>query len=226
MANSRRRPVVGYVRVSTEGQVVDGVSLEMQRQKIQAWTALHDGELVDIYADEGLSGKDANRPGLQAALERVKREQGILVIYSLSRMSRSSLDCLCIGGQLEKSGCELVSITEAIDTSSPGGRMVFTVMAALCQFEREQIGERTRHAMAHKKAQGFRIGSIPHGYRIEGGKVIPDADEQRIIQMVKRLRRQGYSLEKISGELAQRGTFNRHGRPFNHKSIASMLKAA
>lgn len=74
----------GYIRVSTQGQADDGVSIEMQEAKLRQWAALNDAELVAVYVDEGLSGKNTARPGLQRALAEVKAHKGALVVYSLS----------------------------------------------------------------------------------------------------------------------------------------------
>ena len=81
--------------------------------------------------------------------------------------------------------------------------------------------------MAQKRAQGFRIGSVPHGFKAgKGGRLVPVKAEQKIIGLVNKLRGKGLSLRQISAELEKRGAFNRHGRPFNPKSVAAMLKAA
>ena len=217
---------VSYIRVSTVGQAVDGVSLEMQRAKVRAWASLHDAEIVAEYADEGLSGKRADRPGLVSALSHAKREKAALVVYSLSRLSRSTLDTLQLTADLERAGCDLVSLSEKLDTSTPAGRVVFRVLAVLGEFEREQVAERTRGAILHLKAKGQRYGSIPHGFRDEGGQLVRDERESRIVELVQSLRARGLSLRKISDELTRRGAFNREGRPFNHNSINSMLRLA
>ena len=217
---------VSYIRVSTGEQAQDGVSLEMQRAKVRAWASLNDAQLVAEYADEGLSGKRADRPGLVAAIAHAKREGAALVVYSLSRLSRSTLDTLQLTADLERAGCDLVSLSEKLDTSTPAGRVVFRVLAVLGEFEREQVAERTRGAILHLKAKGQRYGSIPHGFRDEGGQLVKDAREAEVVRLVQSLRERGLSLRKISDELAARGAFNREGRPFNHNSINSMLRLA
>ena len=217
---------VGYIRVSTVGQVQDGVSLEMQRGKLDAWAALHDAELVAVFADEGLSGKNADRPGLVAAITAAKRERAALVIYSLSRLSRSTLDTLRIAGDLERAGCDLVSLAEQLDTTTPAGRVIFRVLAAFAEFEREQLGERTRQAMQHLKAQGRVVGAIPHGYRRDGERIVQQEQEQRILQLAAELRGQGLTLRAIADELTARGAFNRAGRRFHPESVRAMLRAA
>lgn len=217
---------VGYIRVSTTEQAQDGISLDMQRAKLQAWAELHDAELVAVVADEGVSAKSRNRVGLVEALQMARRERAALVVYSLSRLSRSTRDTLEIVGELEKAGCELVSLSERIDTSSAGGRMVFRMLAVLNEFEREQLAERTRAAMQHLKSQGRVVGQVPHGYRRDGDSLVEHEDEQRVMDLVRSLRDKGYSLRAISDELAAAGAFNRAGRQFNPKSVRSMLLAA
>ena len=218
----------GYIRVSTQGQVDDGISIEMQETKLRQWAALNDVDLVGMHTDEGLSGKNTARPGLQRALAEVKAHKGALVVYSLSRLSRSTRDTLAISEQLDKAGADLVVLTEKIDTSTASGRMVFRMLAAMNEFEREQVVERTKHAMQHMKAQGRRVGSIPHGYRLaaDGEHLAPDTREQDVLRQVRELRAQGWTLQAISAALAERGVFNRNGRPFNHNSIRNMVRAA
>ncbi|MBL8251978.1 MAG: recombinase family protein, partial [Candidatus Competibacter sp.] len=155
---------IGYIRVSTEGQAQDGVSLDAQRAKIAAWCDLNDYDLTAVHVDAGISGKSAdNRPGLQAALAECKKGSA-LVVYSLSRLARSTRDTIEISERLNKVGGDLVSLSEKIDTTTAAGKMVFRMMAVLAEFERDQISERTASAMQFKKAKGERFGSVPCGY--------------------------------------------------------------
>jgi site-specific DNA recombinase len=217
---------VGYIRVSTTTQADEGVSLEMQAAKVRAWADLNGAELLDVVADEGLSAKNANRPGLVRAIQLAKQHKAALVIYSLSRLSRSTRDTLELVSGLEKAGAELVSLTEKIDTSSAGGRMVFRMLSVLAEFEREQLAERTRAAMQHMKQQGFVVGNVPHGFSRDGDKLVLNVAEQRVVELAQQLRDKGLTLRAISDELAARGAFNRAGRPLNPKSVRAMLLAA
>lgn len=215
-----------YTRVSTAAQAQEGVSLEMQQQKLRAWAALNDAEVVGVFSDEGVSGKTANREGLQAALTLAKKTKAALCVYSLSRLSRSTVDTLRLVEELTKAGCEFVSLGERLDTSSAAGRVVLRVLAALAEFEREQIGERTRAAILHLKAEGRRYGAVPHGFRDDGGKLVKDAREREVVELAQTLRAEGMSLRQISAALASRGAFNREGKPFAAKSVRSLLAAA
>ncbi len=217
---------IGYIRVSTQSQATEGVSMEAQQAKIKAWCDINDYELVAVYEDSGISGKTLKgRDGLLNAIEATKQGYA-LVTYSMSRISRSIMDMIGIGDKLNKRGADLVSLTEKIDTTTAAGKMVFNMLAVMNQFERDQCSERTAAALQHLKAQGKRVGSIPHGYKLgNDNNLVPNEVEQEMLLLVRKLKKQGMSLRKISAELARRGTFNRNNRPFNHNSINSMLAA-
>ena len=157
---------IGYIRVSTEDQVLEGVSLAAQRNKVEAWSELNDHELLAVEEDAGISGATADkRPGLQAALDAACRKRATLVVYSLSRLARSTMDALLIAERLEKAGADLVSLSEKIDTTTAAGKMVFRMLAVLAEFERDQLAERTRAAMQHLRGQGRRISRhLPYGF--------------------------------------------------------------
>jgi len=117
---STMKKAIGYLRVSTAGQATDGVSLDAQRERIEAWAKAHDFELLGIQRDAGISGgKASNRPGLQKALDLACKERAALVVYSLSRLARSTRDALEISARLDKAGADLVSLSESIDTLHP-----------------------------------------------------------------------------------------------------------
>jgi site-specific DNA recombinase len=192
---------IGYVRVSTEGQVKEGVSLEAQQRKIEVWCLANDVQLTGVFVDAGISGKRAdNRPELQNALNAVTKSKGVLVVYSLSRLARSTKDTITISERLDKAGADLVSLSEKLDTTSAAGKMVFRLMAVLAEFERDQISERTSTAMAHKKSKGERVGTIPFGFRLldDGRTLVRDEKEQRIIELLELFRESGYSYGKIA----------------------------
>ncbi|MCK6447155.1 MAG: recombinase family protein [Planctomycetes bacterium] len=197
--------MIGYIRVSTEGQVEDGVSLDAQREKIEAWAKLHDETEIVIYKDAGISGASMDqRPGLQDALREACKRRAALVVYSLSRLARSTRDTLSISDRLAKSGAELVSLSERIDTTSASGKMVFRLLAVLAEFERDQISERTRAAMAHMRRSGRRISRFaPYGWDFDGvgETLVANLDEQRVVVRMVELRAQGRSFQAIADQL-------------------------
>lgn len=205
---------IGYVRVSTEGQATEGVSLEAQKAKIAAWCNLNGFTLEAIHVDAGISGgKMANRPGLALALDAACSKRAALVVYSLSRLARSTKDAIAISERLDKAGADLVSLSEKIDTTTAAGRMVFRMLAVLAEFERDQISERTMVALAHKKAQGHRVGTLPFGYRLaaDGFTLEADPEEMQVRDMVLGLRAEGRTLRAIRAELEARKIPNRNG---------------
>ncbi len=152
--------VVGYIRVSTEGQADGGVSLDAQRSKLEAYAFACDLDLVTVEVDAGLSAKTMRRPGLQRALESLRRgdAEGLLVA-KLDRLTRSVRDLGTLVEDYFSDGFSLLSVGDSIDTRSAAGRLLLNVLASVSQWEREATGERTREALAHVKAQGVLLGA-------------------------------------------------------------------
>lgn len=220
---------IGYVRVSTAGQAADGASLEAQRARIAAAAAAAGLELIAVHADEGLSAKRAdNRPGLVAALDAARRQRAVLIVYSLSRLSRSVRDTLSIVESLDKAGAGFVSLTESIDTTSAAGRMVCTMLAAFAAFERELTVERTTSVLHHKRSKGERTGSVPFGYTLaaDGITLVEDADEQAVLRRIEDCRAAGLSLRAIADELNAAGVIGKAGGTWHASTVRGVLRRA
>jgi site-specific DNA recombinase len=193
---------VGYIRVSTTRQADEGQSLPAQRQRIEAHCAARGLTLLRVHADEGVSGKKAsNRAGLQRALRLACRRKAALVACSLSRVARSVRDAVGIAEQLQKADADIVLLQESIDTTTPGGRLMFNVMASIAQFEAEITGERTKAVLAHLRAQGRRVSRFaPYGFDLSGSEsknLLPNKVEQDAIVLMLRLRGEGLGLRRI-----------------------------
>ena len=139
---------VAYIRVSTEEQ-------HEARQK-----EAMKGFGIDKYFIEKKSGKNADRPQLQAMLEFV-REGDTVYIHSLDRLARSTKDLLAIVEQLQTKGVELHSNKESIDTSTATGKLMLTMIGAIAEFERQNLLERQREGIAIAKEQGKYRGRKP-----------------------------------------------------------------
>jgi site-specific DNA recombinase len=181
----------GYVRVSTEEQRDEGYSLSAQRMQVKALCDSKGWELVKVYADEGKSGKNVSgRPALQELLDAVKAHQyDVVVICKLDRLGRNTRQILAIvEDNFTKNGVRLVSIAEGLDPTTPAGGLMLTMLAGLAEFERKQIGERTRSGMAEARKQGKHTGRVGFGWQMnENGEAVPVPEEQRELRRAKRL---------------------------------------
>jgi DNA invertase Pin-like site-specific DNA recombinase len=222
------KQAIAYLRVSTDRQAVEGVSLEAQKAKVAAWCLLNDCELAAVYVDAGISGKRAdNRPELQAALDHVCRIGGCLVVYSLSRLARSTKDTLSISERLQKSSADLVSLSEKIDTTTAAGRMVFKMLAVLAEFERDQLSERVTMAMDHKRRKGERLASrIPYGYTLaaDGKSLVSDPTEQATLSTIKDLRDAGATIRDIVAHLNGKNILTKGGKQWTPSSVHFLLE--
>jgi DNA invertase Pin-like site-specific DNA recombinase len=136
--------LIGYARVSTQDQ-----NLELQ------FLALNKIGCEKIYQDK-ISGARNNRPGLQQALDEL-RKGDTLVVWKLDRLGRTVKGLIDLINQLQEKDIHFKSITDNVDTSTPSGRFFFHMMASLAQMERELVAERTKAGLASAKSQG-RIG--------------------------------------------------------------------
>jgi DNA invertase Pin-like site-specific DNA recombinase len=219
---------IGYVRVSTDRQAEQGVSLEAQEAKIRAMATVQGAELTNVIVDGGESAKSLNRPGLQKLLAKVNAGKvQAVIVAKLDRLTRSVKDLCGLLELFEKRKVALISVAEALDTGSAAGRLVITIMGAVSQWEREAIGERTRDALRHKRAQGQRVGNIEFGYRLSKDRrhLEPDPAEQAALAEIRRLRGQGHTLRGIAATLNSRGHRTRRGTDWRLESVARVVKA-
>jgi len=152
--------LLGYMRVSTEAQAQSGAGLEGQRQFLEA-EALRRGLTLEIVQEaEAMSGKSyAKRTALLEAMSRLDRgEAEALAVAKLDRLSRSVSDFLAILERSRKGKWSLVIGDLSLDTSTPLGEAMATITATFAQLERKRIGERTKDALAVKKAEGVQLG--------------------------------------------------------------------
>jgi DNA invertase Pin-like site-specific DNA recombinase len=153
------------VRVSTSDQADSGAGLEAQRETLAAAAEQRGWEIVDVVADEAESGGKSheNRPGLSAAIARLEAGEGdALAVAKLDRLSRSVKDLAELAERSQpkgkRKGWGLILLDIDVDTSSPSGEFMVNVMGSAAQWERRIISQRTKDALAVKRAQGVRLG--------------------------------------------------------------------
>jgi DNA invertase Pin-like site-specific DNA recombinase len=183
--------VLGYVRVSTSEQASSGAGLEAQRRSILVECERRGWHLVGTIEDAGYSARDLRRPGIQEALRALERgEASALVVAKLDRLSRSMLDFSKVMAKATREHWALVALDVAVDTSTPSGEAMANMLATFAQFERRLISQRTKEALAVKKASGVRLGRPP---------TLPQA----VVRRIQRQRARGDSLRKIADDLNQ-----------------------
>jgi site-specific DNA recombinase len=180
-----------YIRVSTEEQAEKGTSIAHQRESIEGWLKALGFSLFEHYIDDGYSGGNMTRPALQRLLRDAERSlfQGV-VVYKTDRLSRNIKDIVRIVlDVLDSHRLVFRSVTEPYDTSTPMGKMLFTMLGSFADFERATITERGLSGRRRKAVQGEYMGghTLPFGYvatpkRVGGsGKIMVDLREQAIL---------------------------------------------
>lgn len=170
-----------YCRVSTLEQAEKGYSLQAQEDKLRSYAKSKDYKVLKVYKDPGYSGANTNRPGLQNLLLNAENFDAVLV-FKLDRLSRSQKDTLKIlEEKLLPNKCDLVSISESFDTTTPFGRATIGILSVFAQLERENIKERLMLGKRAKaKKGGYNGGNAGWGYDYVDGKLIPNKNADDI----------------------------------------------
>lgn len=146
-----------YARVSTADQ-----SAAMQLRELREYAKRRGWKIVSEYVDEGISGAKASRPALDRLMaESHRRKFDAVVVWRFDRFARSVSHLLRALETFKSQGVEFVSYSEQIDTSTPAGKMVFTVLGAVAELERSLIGERVKAGLRNAKAKGVVLGRKP-----------------------------------------------------------------
>lgn len=218
--------LAAYVRVSSEKQKEEGMSLEVQEAQLIKYAALYEIDLLDIIVDGGESAKDLERPGMLKIMELM--DKGVIsgvMVTKLDRLTRSVRDLCYLLEKYFSKGKTLISVQEKIDTDSATGRMITNVLMSVSQWEREVIGERTKAVLTHKKALGERVGNIPYGKKLsaDGVHLEDNHDECVIINTVMYLRNKGITFRDVCKQINVSGNKNRQGNPFTLSAVHRMV---
>lgn len=240
------KQAVIYTRFSPRPNAGESMSCEFQERKCRDYCEYRDLDVLSVYRDRGLSGKRAdNRPGLQKALVQVCQVRGVLVVYDLFRLARSTKDAIIIAEMLKKKHVDLALITQQIDTSTPMGMAFYQVAAVFGELERKTTAERTRVALKHRQDKGFRVSRrTPYGYMLDPDnpkkiikdrktgnivtipcRIIPNPDEQVIVNVIVSLHKQGRRIVEILHYLQDNDIMPRKGtKLWQHSTIGKIIK--
>lgn len=214
-----------YVRVSTEEQYKSGYSVPAQKERLTAYCLSQDWEVFKIYEEEGKSAKDLDRPALQQMLRDMTLGLfDVVLVYRLDRLTRSVLDLYKLLEQFDKYNVKFKSATEVYDTTTATGRLFVTLVAALAQWERENLAERVKMGMLKKITMGeWAGGTTPYGYDYIDGefKVVPHEAE-----LVKRMYKMAFTkgMDSIAKQLNREGYRTRKGAKFAGYTVQYIVK--
>lgn len=214
-----------YVRVSTQEQVSEGVSLDEQQRRIRGRALELGVEIERTFIEEGVSGSTAlyRRPQGEKLLAAVR--PGDMVIASkLDRVFRSALDALQVIEDFRKRKISLI-LLDIGDVSGNGvSNLVVTIMSAVAEFERKRISERVKDSKAQLRHEGRHMGgSKPFGYQLgemnghgRARELIPDPAEQAAIAEILRLRKRGWTLMRVRDRMRDQGF------PISHQLVRDL----
>ncbi|UOF90728.1 recombinase family protein [Fodinisporobacter ferrooxydans] len=215
-----------YCRVSTDEQAKEGVSLEEQRTRLQAycramgWTV----EIVE-FIDDGYSAKNLNRPALNSLLQQIKNgDIAKLMVTKLDRLSRRLLDLLQLIELFHQYSVSFISTSESFDTDTPSGRLTLQVLGAVAEFERERIRERVFDNMLHAAKTGKWLTQHPYGYRLDEKKLVIFEPEAEIVKRIFHMFvNEGLGYYSIAKKLNEEGIPSRQNKEWSLRSVKLML---
>lgn len=215
-----------YARVSTEEQAKEGFSIPAQKERLRAFCASQGWDVVHEYIEEGWSAKDLERPKMKQLLKDIKKGQiDVVLVYRLDRLTRSVLDLYLLLKTFDEHNVAFRSATEVYDTSTAMGRLFITLVAALAQWERENLAERVKFGIEQMIDDGKKPGGhSPYGYKFDKDFNCEVLDhESKNVQMIYQLYCDGFGYRSIADRLNELGIKPRIASKWNHNSIRDIL---
>ncbi|MFH6369124.1 cassette chromosome recombinase CcrB [Staphylococcus aureus] len=226
MDKMKKKLVGGYIRVSTERQV-EGYSIEGQITQIEQYCQFNGYELVDIYADRGISGKSMNRPELQRMLNDAKNGKlDCVMVYKTNRLARNTSDLLTIVEELHRQNVEFFSLSERMEVKNSTGKLMLQILASFSEFERNTILENIYNGQHQRALKGYYQGNLPLGYNnIPDNKkeLMINQHESNIVKYIFESYAKGHGYRKIANALNHKGYVTKKGNPFSINSITYIL---
>lgn len=222
----KKKLVGGYIRVSTERQV-EGYSVEGQITQIKQYCQFNGYELIDIYADRGISGKSMNRPELQRMLNDAKNGKlDCVMVYKTNRLARNTSDLLTIVEELHRQNVEFFSLSERMEVKNSTGKLMLQILASFSEFERNTILENIYTGQYQRALEGYYQGNLPLGYNnIPDNKkeLMINQHEANIVKYIFESYVKGHGYRKIANALNHKGYVTKKGNPFSISAVTYIL---
>jgi len=226
MSEMKKKRIGGYIRVSTEKQVM-GYSIEGQITQIEQYCQFNGYELVDIYADRGISGKSMNRPELQRMLNDAKNGKlDCVMVYKTNRLARNTSDLLTIVEELHRQNVEFFSLSERMEVKNSTGKLMLQILASFSEFERNTILENIYTGQRQRALEGYYQGNLPLGYNnIPDNKkeLMINQHEANIVKYIFESYAKGHGYRKIANALNHKGYVTKKGNPFSISAVTYIL---
>ncbi len=190
-----------YVRVSTQEQAQQGFSLNAQQEALENYAKALGYDIYKIYRDEGKSAKDmTHRPEMMKMLQDAQDKKfSAIFIYKLDRFSRSIKDLILTIDKLKDWGIDFVSLQDRIETTSASGKLMFHIIGAFAEFERNIIGDRTKFGMQRKAHEGGFITKAPKGYILVNKKLmVNEAEAEKVREIFNKFLNEDISLTQLA----------------------------
>jgi site-specific DNA recombinase len=217
---------MAYARVSTREQSTEGHSLAAQEARLRSLAQSQGVELGRVFVDAGYSAGTLKRPAVRDLLAAIERgEVSALYVTRLDRLCRSLADLLGIVRLCEKHNVALISASESIDTGSPAGRMLVSMLGAFAEFERARIAERIADvAFDLRSRRKVYCRHQPFGYKRDGSTLVPDARQQAALATLRHMHSEGASYRQMAAWLTENG-IQPKGRAWYASSVRDILRS-
>ncbi|WP_113663503.1 recombinase family protein [Pedobacter nanyangensis] len=215
-----------WIRVSTDYQVRDE-SPEHHEQRARYYAKSRDWDVVEVYRLDAISGKTVmEHPETQRMLNDIRTGRITGLVFSkLARLARNTKELLEFAEIFRKEGADLISLAEQIDTSTPAGRLFFTIISAMAQWEREEISSRVAASIPIRAQMGKPLGGqASFGYKWENKQLMIDEKEAPIRKLVYQIFLECQRIQTTADKLNQLGHRTRNGAKFSGTTVQRLLR--